>query len=191
MLEYLNSLDTDLLLWINGAHNPFLDSFMWHYSQSRTWIPLYLVIIAWVVYKWRWNAVWVILAIVAAVGLSDFIASSVFKPTVARLRPSHVPELQGVLHLVNGYRGGMFGFMSSHASNTFALAISIFLFTHRSWAAYLLLVWAALNAYSRMYLGVHYPLDILCGAALGWFMAWLMYKLCVRLRPQTKQAAEQ
>ena len=118
-----------------------------------------------------------------AIGLSDFVASSVFKPMVERLRPSHVPELEGVLHIVNGYRGGQFGFMSSHAANSFALATFFALCMRSRSLSTVLFIWATLNAYSRIYLGVHYPGDVICGAALGSFSAYLAYFLLLKIRP--------
>lgn len=165
----LQHFDTELLLFLNGFHTPFLDHFMWNYSQSLTWIPFYLALAVLVICRWRKKAFWILLILGLCVGLSDFISSSIIKTLVERPRPSRVPELEGVLHLVNGYCGGRFGFVSSHAANSFGLAMSFCLMTGRKElpTCMLLFVWAFLNAYSRIYLGVHYPGDILGGVLVG------------------------
>ena len=185
----IQQLDTDLLLWLNGFHNLFFDNFMWNFTQSSTWIPLYISLIACLFYRFKWSALWLLFAVGLAVGLSDFVASSVFKPLVARLRPSHVPELQEVLHIVNEYRGGQFGFMSSHAANSFALVTLVCLCVRTRALSAMLVVWAALNAYSRIYLGVHYPGDVICGAALGGLTAYLLW-LLLKLKIDFNQKSE-
>ena len=185
----IQQLDTDLLLWLNGFHNLFFDNFMWNFTQSSTWIPLYISLIACLFYRFKWSALWLLFAVGLAVGLSDFVASSVFKPLVARLRPSHVPELQEVLHIVNEYRGGQFGFMSSHAANSFALVTLVCLCVRTRALSAMLFVWAALNAYSRIYLGVHYPGDVICGAALGGLTAYLLW-LLLKLKIDFNQKSE-
>ena len=119
-----------------------------------------------------------IIVIAAAVGLADFIASGVLKEWVARPRPTRVPELEGVLHLVNGYRSGRFGFVSSHAANTMACALLFSLIWRNKIATVGLLLWVAMNCYSRMYLGVHYPTDILGGLIVGSLVAVVAYWWC-------------
>ena len=116
--------------------------------------------------------------IAAAVGLADFIASGVLKEWVARPRPTRVPELEGVLHLVNGYRSGRFGFVSSHAANTMACALLFSLIWRNKIATVGLMLWVAMNCYSRMYLGVHYPTDILGGLIVGSLVAVVAYWWC-------------
>ena len=111
-----------------------------------------------------------------AVGLADYISSGLIKPLVCRLRPTHEPAIMDTLHLVNNYRGGWFGFVSSHAANTLACAL-LFCLVWRKPAAYWLMLWVALNCYSRMYLGVHYLGDILGGLAVGCLTAGLAYLL--------------
>jgi undecaprenyl-diphosphatase len=108
-----------------------------------------------------------IVVIALAVGMADFIASGILKPLVARPRPTRVPDLEGVLHLVNGYRSGKYGFVSSHAANTMACALLFSLIWRKKITTFLLMLWVAANCYSRMYLGVHYPLDILGGLIVG------------------------
>ena len=120
------NIDTYILLWINGHHAEWLDQIMWWVSQSITWIPLYILMVTWVVWKHRcdWKKILLILlAFVVAVGLSDFITSGIIKPAVQRLRPTHTPGLASLLHIVNGYTGGKYGFCSSHAANTMSCAL--------------------------------------------------------------------
>ena len=114
----------------------------------------------------------VIIAVIGlAVGAADFIASGILKDLVARSRPTRVPELEGVLHLVNGYKSGQYGFVSSHAANTMALALLFSLIWRNKIATVGLMLWVAANCYSRMYLGVHYPLDIFGGLMVGILVA--------------------
>ena len=190
MLERLIHIDTEILLAINGWHAPWADTLMWIISAKTTWIPLYLLLIVLRVYRYRQPApttvkwlqkvpacVVMILTIVAAVGLADFIASGILKDWVARPRPSRVPELEGVLHLVNGYKSGRYGFVSSHAANTMACGLLFSLIWRKKITTISLMLWVAANCYSRMYLGVHYPLDILGGLIVGALVAIGAYVL--------------
>ena len=174
------NIDTYILLWINGHHAEWLDQIMWWVSQSITWIPLYILMVTWVVWKHRcdWKKILLILlAFVVAVGLSDFITSGIIKPAVQRLRPTHTPGLASLLHIVNGYTGGKYGFCSSHAANTLACAL-LFIFVYKNKiTTSILIVWVAINSYSRMYLGVHYPTDIMAGWIIGCVTASLAYAL--------------
>ena len=123
-----------------------------------------------------------IVVIALAVGAADFIASGILKDWVARPRPSRVPELEGVLHLVNGYKSGRYGFVSSHAANTMAVALLFSLIWRNKIATVGLMLWVAANCYSRMYLGVHYPTDILGGLMVGALVAVVVYAMLVRYR---------
>lgn len=195
MLEKLLELDTTLLLTINGWHAPWADSVMWVISAKATWIPLYLLLIVLLVWKYRqplssakWNwlqkvpvCVIIILVIVASVGLADFISSGILKGWVARPRPTRVPELEGILHLVNGYKSGRYGFVSSHAANTMACGLLFSLIWRKKIATILLMLWVAMNCYSRMYLGVHYPLDIIGGLIVGSTVALVAYWILRRV----------
>ena len=176
MLEQLLHIDTEVLLAINGWHAPWADTLMWIISAKTTWIPLYLLLVGLLVWRYRkpamTNVKWLqkvpaclvmIVMIAMAVGVADFIASGILKDLVARPRPTRVPELEGVLHLVNGYKSGRYGFVSSHAANTMACALLFSLIWRNKIATCGLMLWVAANCYSRMYLGVHYPLDILGG----------------------------
>jgi undecaprenyl-diphosphatase len=165
---------------------------MWIISAKMTWIPLYLLLVGLLVWRYRKPAMtsvkWlqkvpvcvvVIVVIGLAVGAADFIASGILKDLVARPRPTRVPELEGVLHLVNGYRSGQYGFVSSHAANTMACGLLFSLIWRKKIATLGLMLWVAMNCYSRMYLGVHYPLDIIGGLLVGAAVAVVAY-WCLR-----------
>ena len=190
MLEQLLHIDTEILLAINGWHAPWADRLMWIISAKSTWIPLYVLLIGMLVWRYRKPAMtlvkWLqkvpacvvmIVVIAMAVGAADFIASGILKELVARPRPTRVPELEGVLHLVNDYRSGQYGFVSSHAANTMACALLFSLIWRKKITTSLLMLWVAANCYSRMYLGVHYPLDILGGLMVGTLTALLGFAL--------------
>ena len=194
MLEQLIHIDTEILLAINGWHAPWADTLMWIISAKATWIPLYLLLIGLLVWRYRKPAptavkwlqkvpacVVMIVVIVLAVGAADFIASGILKDLVARPRPTRVPELEGVLHLVNGYRSGQYGFVSSHAANTMACALLFSLIWRNKIATCGLMLWVAANCYSRMYLGVHYPTDILGGLMVGTLTALVGYWVLRRM----------
>ena len=188
MLERLIHIDTEILLAINGWHAPWADTLMWIISAKETWIPLYLLLIGLLVWRYRQPAttrvkwmqkvpacVLMIIVIGLAVGAADFIASGILKDWVARPRPSRVPELEGVLHLVNGYKSGRYGFVSSHAANTMACGLLFSLIWRKKITTCGIMLWVAANCYSRMYLGVHYPLDILGGLIVGALVAWAAF----------------
>ncbi|WP_255069856.1 phosphatase PAP2 family protein [Lacihabitans sp. LS3-19] len=176
MIEQILEWDKNAFLWLNSYHNFWLDKTMLFFSASKVWIPLYVLIIFLFFKNFNWqNAIKFILIIIASVALSDFIASGIFKPYFQRLRPCH--EILSEMILV-GKCGGQFGFASSHAANSFALFMSIFLiFRRQNLWIFLLLFWAIIVSYSRIYLGVHYPIDILVGGCIGIVISLSIYKL--------------
>ncbi|MCQ2343142.1 MAG: phosphatase PAP2 family protein [Paludibacteraceae bacterium] len=188
MMDYLQHIDQTWLVAVNGWHSPWADTLMWIVSGKLTWLPLYALLAGLIIWRYRrpvagakmrpWvNILLIFAAFGVAVGLSDYISSGIIKHCVCRLRPTHEPLLEGVLHIVNDYRGGQYGFVSSHAANTMACAL-LFSLVWRNWKATLpLMLWVAVNCYSRMYLGVHYPGDILGGLIVGSVMAVLAYWL--------------
>ena len=196
-MDYLIHIDQQWLLAINGWHSEWADILMWYISKSTTWLPLYALLVGLIVYRFgilspslckegrRGSSLLRVLIILAgfavAVGVSDFVSSGIIKPWVCRLRPTHEPALAGMLHLVNGYTGGLYGFVSSHAANTMACALLFALLYRNKYATVGLMLWVALNCYSRMYLGVHYPADIIGGLAIGALMATLTYGMVRRL----------
>lgn len=189
MWEFLLGIDTSLLLWLNSFHTALGDVFMPIYTDKWVWIPLYVSLVYYFLKRYGTHAWWILLVFVLCVGAADFISSSILKPLVARPRPSRVEELEGVLHLVNDYRSGRFGFVSSHAANTMALATLFALLTKDCLNSFVLYAWCLLNGYSRIYLGVHYPGDIVGGLVLGALVAVLAYNVlrrlpCMRTCPQ-------
>lgn len=175
LLEWLNQIDKQLLLAINGSHTLFFDHFFSLFTSKEIWYPLYLLLLVLIIYKYKTKGIWVILFLVLSVIISDQL-SGFIKDTVQRLRPSHNPALAGLLNLPAG-AGGLYGFLSSHATNAFALTVLIgsIAKSKRIWVIFVL--WAALTAYSRIYVGVHFPFDVTAGAILGSLIGWGMYAL--------------
>ncbi|MBL4709246.1 MAG: phosphatase PAP2 family protein [Flavobacteriales bacterium] len=175
MLETLEQYDQSLFLWLNSCHSEILDFIMWQVSGKLQWVPLYLILL-YLLYKKYGRSIWVIIiGAAAAVTLADQISVQLFKDVFERWRPCHNLDLKELVHTVNGKCGARFGFVSSHAANSFATASFIGLLLNKKILKYLLL-WAILVAYSRVYLGVHYPGDIIGGAILGTAIGFFIYK---------------
>ena len=175
-MEQLIQIDQAWLVAINNWNAPWADQLMWIISGKLTWLPLYAVLVGLLFWRFGWKKALVLLAgFGVAVGLSDYISSGIIKHLVCRPRPTHEPALEGLLHIVNNYRGGAYGFVSSHAANTMSCGL-LFSLIWKNWKATLpLMLWVAMNCYSRMYLGVHYPGDIIGGLLVGVALAWLVY----------------
>ncbi len=179
MMEYLNSLDTQLFLFLNGKHNVFFDPIMYWLSDKLVWIPMYLLIAFLVVKHYKMQGIVILLSVGVVIALCDQTASHLIKNLVLRLRPSHEPSLAGLIHLSKAGPGGLYGFVSSHAANAFGLATFMYfvLDDRFKWLKYWLFIWAVLVSYSRIYNGVHYPGDVIGGAAIGLLLGWMMAKL--------------
>lgn len=172
--------DSDLFRFINEAHQPWLDGPMEIISGKLTWIPLYGLLIYSLFRRYEsagWKA---ILYLISTVIFADQFSSSLLKPLFKRLRPCHVEEFQSWIHLPAGC-GGMYGFCSSHAANSFAIAVGYYLLTKNKFAGLAMILWASLISYSRIYLGAHYPLDVIVGALVGSVGAWGLFLLYERL----------
>lgn len=178
MLETLQNIDTELFLALNSLRCELIDHFVLAFSGRWIWVLMYAVI-AWMLmrrYGWRRGLIFVLLTGLA-VGCADFICASVIRPYVQRLRPANLENaISGMVSIVDGYRGGRYGFPSCHAANTICLAtLSALLMRKRSYTIFIF-VWAVLQCYSRIYLGVHYPGDLLVGAAAGALVAFVAYQ---------------
>ena len=143
-------------------------------TKTLTWLPLYLALIYLIIKFKRWDTIYILLGVALTITLADQITSTFMKPFFARLRPSQEESLIGLLHTVNNYKGGLYGFASSHAANTFGVATFIYLLfrARYPWITTIFL-WATFVSYTRIYLGVHYPGDILVGALVGILCGWI------------------
>jgi undecaprenyl-diphosphatase len=177
MMDWLLQLDSRLFLAINGWNNEAWDGIMWWISGKTTWWPFYLLILVFLGWKKKWHILPMILFIVVVVTLTDQTSVHLFKNVIQRLRPCHEPSLEGLVHLVNNKCGGKFGFISSHAANSFGVAVLVSLWLRNRIVTLVMLTWAILVAYSRVYLGVHYPGDVTAGAIWGAGCAWLVFYL--------------
>lgn len=176
--------EREAFLFLNGLHTPYWDQVMWLYSGKVAWIPLALLLL--VLLAWRKpgrEVLFLFLAIALTITLCDQFASHLCKPLFARFRPTHHPEFQDLVQTVNGYRGGLYGFISSHAANAFGLATFLTLALRDKLLSATLFIWATVNAYSRIYLGVHFLTDIIPGAISGVVFAYLVYRLYRLTRP--------
>jgi len=184
ILQTLKDIDITLLMSINGANNSFFDAVMYTISNKFIWIPLYLLLL-WLSWKlYGKQALWVIVAIILSVVLADLVSVHLFKNVFQRYRPCHNIDLQGLLHLVNDKCGGKFGFISSHACNTAAVATSAIIFFGKKhkWLIVVMALYALLNSYSRVYLGVHFPSDVLAGMIVGILLGMGISIIVIRVK---------
>lgn len=178
-METISTIDSDLFLFLNGLHADWMDKVMIAITQMWVWVPLYLLLIYWVVKQYGKRCWWVFLAVGLVVFCSDQLSAHICKPFFQRLRPCYNANFQGLIYLPKGLAGGKYGFVSSHAANTFAVAafLSAALRKNRNWMGVVLYLWAFISSYSRIYLGFHYPGDILCGALLGILIGIILWKV--------------
>lgn len=178
MLEDLLILERDAFLFFNGSGSPFFDRFMWLYSGKLVWLPLAAFILFLLIRKKNWKEILlVVLGIVLVITLCDQFASHVCKPMFTRFRPTHHPDFMEHVKTVFDYRGGRYGFISSHAANAFGFATFLSLLMRHKLVTITLLIWAILMAYSRIYLGVHFISDIIPGAIAGTVFGYLVYRI--------------
>lgn len=180
MIDLIVHWDQSLFLLLNGLNSQSIDPIMLFLSKS--YIPGIVILFFMTVYgykNYKKGIILVFLCTILTIAISDGVSSRVFKPTFKRLRPCHEPSIKPKVY-TGGKRcwGGKYGFVSSHAANTFAIAMFLFLiflpFTKKT---FILFIWAALVSYSRIYLAKHYPLDLICGGLLGLVAGYLSYKV--------------
>ena len=173
MLESLVHLDQQLLLLLNGSDSVYWDGFWVSITRVATWIFFYLFLLLVLLRSYDYRRVGLIVLMVGvAILLADQGASGICKPLVQRFRPSHEPALAGLVDLVDGRRGGLYGFFSSHAANTASVAVFVSLLARRRVCYAVLATWVLLNCWTRVYLGVHYVGDLLCGLLCGVLVGW-------------------
>lgn len=180
MIDTLKEFDTALFLKLNGLHAPWLDPIMFYMTKAVFWIPVYIILLILIKRTYNWKiALWSLLGLALVITLADRISVELFKEVFLRYRPSHNLNLTDSVYIVNDYRGGKYGFVSSHATNFFGIGTFISLLIRKKYPRVLpwIYVWVLLICYTRIYLGVHYPADIACGALLGTLIGFLVYNL--------------
>lgn len=197
-MDKILELDRKLFMELNSNfHNPWLDQFMWFLSSTAAWFPLYLILLYLLIKNFKQETWMVLVAIGLTILMADQVTSTIMKPFFERLRPSHEPALLDTVNIVNQYRGGKYGFASSHAANTFGISTLMWfiLRIYRPWIA-LLFFWPLAVGYTRVYLGVHYPGDILAGFFVGFLAAvaayffWLLLKNFVYRRTTLRSGSQ-
>jgi undecaprenyl-diphosphatase len=186
MLERILDYERTAFFLLNGSDSLFWDRFMWLYSGRSVWLPLAFLIVIILVYKKNWcESLLILLAIVLVVTLCDQFASHFCKPFFSRFRPTHHPAFMNQVKIVFDYRGGHYGFISSHAANAFGFATFMsLLFRHHVFTGSVFL-WAVCSAYSRIYLGVHFISDVVFGATIGILFGYGIYVFYIWIRKQS------
>ena len=185
-LQWLIDIDEQLLLAINGCHNEYFDQFMYLFSDRWIWVPMYVAILYVMVRNFSIRKTIVcMIAIALTITIADQVGASLIRPIVERLRPSNPDNpISEAVHIVNNYRSGKYGFPSCHAANTFGLAFFVCFLFRRRWLTAFLMFWAVVTCYSRVYLGLHYPGDLLFGMILGLLSATMVYLIMQKLIPE-------
>ncbi|MEM7551163.1 MAG: phosphatase PAP2 family protein [Bacteroidota bacterium] len=177
MLEFLDEIDRAVFLVLNSWHSNTMDHIMYWITNRPIWTPFYIAIALFIIYKYKGKALYPIATLLLAILLIDQVTSGFMKPFFGRLRPCYHPEIAHLVHLVKGCKA-QFGFVSSHAANTFGLAYFFFkLFKGKLKYPGILFIWSTIITYSRIYVGVHYPGDVIFGALTGVLIAHLMFML--------------
>lgn len=183
LVEKILPYERDLFLWLNDHHTPFWDDFMFIYSSKGIWIPLAAVSLIIFVYKIKWKEALLLLICATFIGLlCDLVAAEVIKPYFERFRPTHHPDFEKLVEVVDGYRGGRYGFISNHAANGFGVVVFTSLLFKYRYLTLTMTLWAVITAYSRIYLGVHFISDVVGGAIWGSFIGFFVYYIYLTSR---------
>lgn len=186
MNELINKLlpfEREVFLALNGSGSAFWDNAMWTYTGIVTWLPMVLFIL-YIAFRNQQlkEGMLVLGAIVLVLLLSNLISASFFKPVFQRYRPSHHPDYKDLVNIINDFRGGDYGFISGHATNSFGLAFFFSLLFKNRFVTISMMLWAVINSYSRVYLGVHFISDIVAGFIMGTLIGLLVYEIYIRIR---------
>lgn len=175
MIEWLDHIDKTVFLFLNSIHSDALDKIWLFITNIPTWIPLYILFLLAMIWVFKKDSIFLIIGLLLVVLFSDQFTSGFMKPFFMRPRPCHDPEIGHLVHLAKGC-GGKFGFASGHSANSFGIAMFVWLIFRSYWQwTWIVFVWAAFVAYSRVAIGVHYLGDILVGGAVGVFFGWLTF----------------
>ena len=185
MLETLDQIDRNIFLYFNGKYTHFSDQLWLAITNTNSWIPLYIILILLIIKKFGKESLWLFGGLVLVVLASDQFTSTLMKPFFERLRPCHNPEFAHLVHVAKSC-GGMYGFASSHAANTFGVAMFIWLAMKNYYPViWVLFAWSALVAFSRVMVGVHYPGDIIVGSLVGMCFGWIIFKITAVIHSRT------
>ena len=183
MLEKELQFERELFFFLNGSNSTLLDNFFYIYTNKWTWVIFYICFLWVFIYKKNWKEIICILAaILLLFFFTDKISSGFFKPVFHRFRPTHHPDFIEHVKTVFNYRGGPYGFISGHAANSFGFATFCALIFRNKLFTFTIMLFATLNAYSRIYIGVHFISDIVVGALVGALLAIFMYKFYIFIR---------
>jgi len=177
IIGMIEQADQKLFVLINSWNSAFFDQVMHAISGKLIWAPLYLAILIYLGIRYKKRFPLVLVTIILAVLFTDQASVHLFKNVFHRLRPCHEPALEGMVHLFNNECGGLYGFVSSHAANSFNVAVFSLLLVQKRWYTIFIISWALIIGYSRVYLGVHYPGDVICGSILGALIGFGMARL--------------
>ena len=177
MIEWLDKIDRGIFMFFNSMYSPLSDKFWLLITETTTWIPLYALLLAMIMWIFKKDSIYIIASILLVVLFSDQFTSGFMKPFFERLRPCHNPDIQLDVHVASKC-GGLYGFASGHAANSFGIAMFTWLLFKSYWKwTWILFIWAFTVAYSRIAIGVHYPGDIVIGGLVGTFFGWIVYYL--------------